>query len=210
MKIAITGHSKGLGALLYSMLDTGSNTVIGFSRSNGYDLLDSADVDRVVATVADCDVFINNAKTGWGQIEMFNKLMMSWSGKRKKIINIGSQVTTFNYISDSGNNMVSRMPEWQSQIGHENFPIVSAGHYTAIKSALKAASYHAWENHEWPLVSLVQPGPFPATGFKPLEDGRTWMSPEAVARHIVNTVIYNDELHVTELTFKAIPKEPNA
>lgn len=209
MKIAITGHSKGLGALLYSMLDTNSNTVVGFSRSNGFNLLDPLDINRVVDQVEDCDVFINNAKTGWGQVEMFNKLMLSWAGKRKKIINIGSQVTTFNYVSDSGNNMVSRMPDWQSHTTEKNFPVVSSGHYKAIKSALKAASYYAWENYEWPLVSLVQPGPFPATGFKPLEDGRTWMSPEVVARHIIDTVIYNNETHVTELTFKAIPKEPN-
>lgn len=209
MKIAITGHSKGLGALLYNMLNTDSNTVVGFSRSNGYDLLVPGTINRVVDEVADCDVFINNAKSGWAQIEMFNKLMLEWTGKRKKIINVGSQVTTFNYISDSGNNAVSRMPDWQEHTAHNNFPLVSANHYTAVKSALKAASYHAWNNNQWPLVSLVQPGPFPATGFKPLEDGRTWMTPESVARHIINSVLYNDEVHVTELTFKAIPKDPN-
>ena len=209
MNIAITGHSKGLGALLFDILKT-DNTVKGFSRSNGYNLLDSATIDCVVKEVEDCDIFINNAKTGWGQIEMFNKLMLAWAGKRKRIINIGSIVTTFNYVSDSGNNMVSRMPGWQQHTNHSNFPIISAGHYTAIKTALKAASYHAWENNEWPMVSLVQPGPFPATGFKPLEDGRTWMTAEQVAKHIINTVIYNNNIHVTELTFKSIPEEPNA
>jgi NAD(P)-dependent dehydrogenase (short-subunit alcohol dehydrogenase family) len=209
MIIAITGHSKGLGALLFDTLKT-DNTVKGFSRSNGYDLLDADTVDRVVREVEDCDVFVNNAKTGWGQIEMFNKLMLAWAGKRKRIINIGSVVTTFNYVSDSGNNMVSRMPGWQPHTNNTNFPVISAGHYTAIKSALKAASYHAWENNEWPMVSLVQPGPFPATGFKPLQDGRTWMTAEQVAKHIINTVIYNNNIHVTELTFKSIPEEPNA
>lgn len=210
MKIAITGHSKGLGAFLFSYLNTDSNEVVGFSRSNGYDLLEPGVIDRVVEEVDDCDVFINNAKSGWAQVEMFNKLLLSWAGRKKKIVNIGSQVTTFNYISDSGNNAVSRMPEWEDHTANKNFPAVSAGHYTAVKSALKAASYHAWNNHKWPLVSLVQPGPFPATGWKDLQDGRNWMSVEQVARLITNSVIYNNEVHITELTFHAKPKDPDA
>ena len=37
MKIGITGHSKGLGEAIYNKLDK-IYEVIGFSRTNGYDI----------------------------------------------------------------------------------------------------------------------------------------------------------------------------
>ena len=59
-KIAITGHSKGIGKKLYEHLSE-QYQVIGFSRSNGYDISKQEDVDRIINESLDCDVFINNA-----------------------------------------------------------------------------------------------------------------------------------------------------
>lgn len=59
-KIAITGHSKGIGKKLYEHLSE-KYQVIGFSRANGYDISKQEDVDRIINESLDCDVFINNA-----------------------------------------------------------------------------------------------------------------------------------------------------
>jgi len=190
MKIAITGHTKGLGAELVKLLEP-DHEIMGFSRTNGYDIEQPGTIDRIVSNVSDCDIFINSAKCWWSQIDMFSKLLLDWQGKKKRIINIGSHVTVWNYKTD-----------------RPNFPKISANHYVAYKTALKAASYHAWENNDWPLIHLVQPGPFVNTGFKPYPD-RTWMETEQVAKSIVDSII-NSELLVMELTIRSYPKEPNA
>jgi NAD(P)-dependent dehydrogenase (short-subunit alcohol dehydrogenase family) len=59
-KIAITGHSRGIGK---SLVDRFSDEyeVIGFSRANGYDISRDEDLERIIAESIDCDIFINNA-----------------------------------------------------------------------------------------------------------------------------------------------------
>ena len=47
MIIALTGHTKGLGAELYKDL-THQYKVIGFSRSNGYDIKNPNDRKKII------------------------------------------------------------------------------------------------------------------------------------------------------------------
>ena len=58
MKIAITGHSRGLGRALAKCLSVNFE-VIGFSRSNGYNI---ANIHEVIKDSLDCDIFINKKK----------------------------------------------------------------------------------------------------------------------------------------------------
>jgi len=87
MKIAITGHTSGLGKELYDLFDN----AIGMSRSNGYDI--AHDIDKVINESMDCDVFINNAYCGYHQIDLLNKLFDKWKDTDKLIVNIGSCAT---------------------------------------------------------------------------------------------------------------------
>ena len=59
-KVAITGHSRGIGKSIFDKLSS-QYEVKGFSRSNGYDISKQEDVDRIIAESLDCDIFINNA-----------------------------------------------------------------------------------------------------------------------------------------------------
>lgn len=58
MKIAITGHTSGLGKFLFDKYSLDHNC-IGFSRSNGFDL--EKDHDIIVKKIKTCDLFINNS-----------------------------------------------------------------------------------------------------------------------------------------------------
>lgn len=87
MRIAITGHTKGIGQGLYTELSK-EHTVDGFSRSNGYDI--STEQDRLIEIVKDYDVFINNAHMGNHQVTLFTKLFSLWQNKDRTIVNIGS------------------------------------------------------------------------------------------------------------------------
>ena len=88
MKVAITGHSKGIGKAIYDTLSI-DETVHGFSRSNGYDIVEQHDM--IVKSILRCDVFINNAYQGLEQVHLLNKVFQEWKDdETKTIINMSS------------------------------------------------------------------------------------------------------------------------
>jgi hypothetical protein len=72
MRIAITGHTSGIGRALYDYYSI-KNEVLGFSRSNGYNLPDSLPV--VIEESKGCDLFINNCYADGVQIDLFKGLV---------------------------------------------------------------------------------------------------------------------------------------
>lgn len=90
MKIAITGHTKGIGKACYDLLSQDHN-VLGFSRSNGFDI---AEPKKIFSASVGCDVFINNAyiMNTDHQLNLFNLFYMEWKDNPDKfIVNIGSK-----------------------------------------------------------------------------------------------------------------------
>jgi hypothetical protein len=72
MKIAITGHTSGIGKALYDYYSI-NNEVIGFSRSNGYNLPNS--LQDVIRESKGCDLFINNCYADGVQTDLFKGLV---------------------------------------------------------------------------------------------------------------------------------------
>lgn len=89
MKVAITGHTAGIGKRLIERLGTDAR---GFSRSNGYDITNAADRRRIIDESDDCDIFINNATAEFGQVQLFIELFKRWRNTNKTIINVGSRI----------------------------------------------------------------------------------------------------------------------
>lgn len=93
MKVAITGHSRGLGQALWTefALQHPDVELVGFSRSNGYDIADSAVQDIIVEASRDCEIFINNAYSGFAQADIMVKMLDVWKHEPNHwIINVGS------------------------------------------------------------------------------------------------------------------------
>ena len=86
---AITGHTSGIGHAIYNRL---SPSIIGFSRSTGYDITKKSDRSRIISESQNCNVFINNATDGFGQVELLIELFESWKDSNKTIINVGSRI----------------------------------------------------------------------------------------------------------------------
>ena len=86
MKIALTGHTDKLGKDIFDILSI-RHEVIGFSRSNGYDI---TDIENIIEKSIDCDVFINNAYHKNYQTGIFNNIFHLWKGISKTIINMNS------------------------------------------------------------------------------------------------------------------------
>ena len=84
MRIGITGHSDFLGKGLFDFLGK-NHEVIGFSRSNGYDL---KNYKNILTDVLDLDVFINNTYHPSLQQKIFEELFDLWKDKDKTIFNV--------------------------------------------------------------------------------------------------------------------------
>jgi len=83
MKVAITGHSSGLGKALFELFDN----AVGFDLTNGYDIQQP---DKIVMESSDCDVFINNAYYKFCQVDLLEQLFKEWQYQNKIIVNISS------------------------------------------------------------------------------------------------------------------------
>jgi NADP-dependent 3-hydroxy acid dehydrogenase YdfG len=90
MKIAITGHTHGIGKALFDLLSQ-SHDVVGYSITNGYDIGDSLVRKLIVKECKDVDVFINNAHHLIGQVDLLKKFIDCWDKQDKIIINLGSK-----------------------------------------------------------------------------------------------------------------------
>lgn len=89
MKVAITGHTRGIGKGLAEYFQGQGHEVIGFSRSNGYRL--PKDYMNVIMKAKDCDIFVNNVHSGEAQALILTQLcQFDWARQDKKIVNLCS------------------------------------------------------------------------------------------------------------------------
>lgn len=88
MKIAITGHTAGIGKALAEAY--AGHEIVGLSKREGNNI-------RVIPKIADliepCDMFINNAQAGYAQTELLFEMAKRWQHTGKKIIVISTMMT---------------------------------------------------------------------------------------------------------------------
>ena len=87
MKIAITGHTKGIGKACADLLSE-EHEIVGLCRTNGFDIQQT---NMCAMKIVPCDVFINNAYLSTFQSRLFEVVFKQWKDKPKTIINIGSR-----------------------------------------------------------------------------------------------------------------------
>ena len=90
MKIAITGHTAGIGQALAREYGHNGYEIVGLSRREGNNI-------RVIPKICDqiepCDVFVNNAQAGYAQTELLFEMAGRWTGTGKHIIVISTSMT---------------------------------------------------------------------------------------------------------------------
>jgi nucleoside-diphosphate-sugar epimerase len=99
MKIAITGHTRGIGKALSDGFASQGHEVIGFSRSTTPNLSSEEGIEAVANASIDCDMIVINAydfelrKTnlGFAQTTLLLKMWELWKDKDKIIVTIGSR-----------------------------------------------------------------------------------------------------------------------
>jgi len=132
MKIAITGHSAGIGQALAKQYEHRGHEIVGLSTRYGDNI---KNIYKVADKIEPCNVFINNAQAGFAQTELAWEVYRRWENKENHaIINISSMITSQLQVT-------SDIQEYRIQ-----------------KLALEETHRQMLSNGTWPRVCLVKPG----------------------------------------------------
>jgi len=188
MKIALTGHTKGIGAAVKQILEDQGHEVVGFSRTNGYNVMRPK---KIVKDAADCDIFINNAWMPDAQPRLMYLMYEEWSTQPKHIINVSSTAGDY--------------PDFFGMFGFNSWVP-----YVSDKQRLDEASYN--------LSRLWKPGMCKVTNVRPhwvrsaaIESFMSMLSkhkipllePEQVAELIVWAVNTPKDMQIRKVEFDA-------
>jgi NADP-dependent 3-hydroxy acid dehydrogenase YdfG len=183
MRVAITGHTRGIGHAIAEDLQKHGHDVVGFSSSTGHDLRDRSQRDHALEQIYECDVFIDNAfldpkqahrPVNWVPIEMLYEVHRAWRGQENKtIVVIGSET--------------------------QNQPMTQDHPYQIHKKALAEACRQLRGVARWPRVIQVNPG---ATDTDQIRH-KNWIKMDAAeVAQVVRYCLDNlDRIYVNEITF---------
>ena len=87
-KIAIIGHTKGIGKAIADLYKKKKYQVIGLSSSNGYDLQCSQ--VEIMEQLDDCELIVLNAYVGRGQMNLLKRIYGKFVFEDKKVVVITS------------------------------------------------------------------------------------------------------------------------
>ena len=95
-RVAITGHTSGIGYYIKSYFESKGYEVSGYSRSTGFDISNSEDRNFITKLSSRYDIFVNNAYSDYddSQLQMLKSICEEWKhSSGKTIINISSRNT---------------------------------------------------------------------------------------------------------------------
>jgi len=87
-KIAVIGHTRGIGKAIAELYKGKGYQVIGMSRSNGYDI--TVEQEKIVDAVRDCDLIVINAHAGRSQLDLLKSVYGRYHNDSKKVAVITS------------------------------------------------------------------------------------------------------------------------
>ena len=99
MKIAVTGHTVGLGKAFFDYYSSSGHQVLGFSRQNGFDLRDWSCLQRLLDCTDGYDLLISNAKPDFFQAVLLYE-MARRTKRVRQVISIGSLIINLNIPQD--------------------------------------------------------------------------------------------------------------
>jgi len=187
MKIAITGHTAGIGRAFTKILESRGHKIMGISRRTGDNI---RRVEHAANLIDSCDMFINNAQIQYAQTELLYAVWEKWQGKEGKYIwNISTQMVEqpINTRPDGQNDLI--MSQYRNQ-----------------KIALEEASRQLRFKNAWPNISIIRPG---GVATQETFDNKNKANVDSWANSIVDTFSHNENIIISEIsvgyTKKRIP-----
>jgi len=138
MKIAITGHTAGIGKSFSESLAARGHEIFGISRSDGENI---RRIEHTASIIDPCDLFINNAQSMFAQTELLYEVWGKWQGQKKYIWNISTVMTQ---------SPINSAPDGQDDI--------AMSLYRIQKLSLEEASKQLSHKNAWPCLSIIRPG----------------------------------------------------
>jgi NAD(P)-dependent dehydrogenase (short-subunit alcohol dehydrogenase family) len=186
MKIAITGHTHGIGKAFAEQLAERGHYIVGISRRDGENI---RRVQHTASLIEPCDLFINNAQSQYAQTELFYEVWKRWSGQEKYIWNISTMMTE---------EPVNSMPDGQDDI------VMSQ--YRNQKLALEEASKQLRYKNCWPQISIIKPG---GVATQEQNDNTNKADVKLWVNSVIDTFAHNNNIFISEIsigyTKKRIP-----
>ena len=183
MKIAITGHTAGIGKAFAEQLALRGHTVVGISRREGENI---RRVPHTASLIEPCDLFINNAQTGYAQTELLYEIWSRWQGQQKYIWNISTMMVE---------SPVNSQPDGQDDL--------TMSSYRNQKLALEEASRQLRFKNSWPQISIIRPG---GVATQNQFDNTNKANVDTWVKSIVDTFSHNDNISISEISVGYINK----
>ena len=177
MKIAITGHTAGIGQAFTKILESRGHEIVGISRRSGDNI---RRIEHTANLIQTCDMFINNAQTQYAQTELLYAVWQRWQGQEKYIWNISTQMTEqpSNGTPDGQNDLT--MSQYRNQ-----------------KLALEEASRQLKFKNPWPQISIIRPG---GVATQETFDNTDKANVDLWAESIVDMFSHNENIIISEIS----------
>ena len=186
MKIAITGHTSGIGRAFAEQLEKRGHSILGISRRVGENIRRT---DHTASLIEHCDMFINNAQTGYAQTELFYEVWKRWQGQERYIWNISTMMTE---------SPINSTPDGQDDI--------TMSQYRNQKLALELASRQLRFKNSWPQISVIKPG---GVATQAQFDNSKKANVDVWVKSVIDAFTHNDHISISEIsvgyTKKRIP-----
>lgn len=139
MKIAITGHTAGIGHSLAIILQNRGHHIVGLSKRHGDNIRNT---HKIVEKILPCDIFINNAQAGYAQTELLYAVWQAWQDQPgKHIWCIGT--------------MMTQTPVEMNVPGYSD---IDMSQYRNQKIALDDAIAQLRNKKHMPVITMIRPG----------------------------------------------------
>ena len=168
MKIAITGHKKGIGQAFAEQLTARGHDIVGISRSDGENI---RRVAHTASLIEPCDMLINNAISFYAQTELLFEVWHRWQNIKEA-----------HYIW----NISTKLCELDHDININGLTLRESMQYRNQKMALELAHHQLNFQPSNIKMSLIRPG-----------DVRTqsWSNPDSItAEDYVKQVLSEQDI----------------
>jgi NADP-dependent 3-hydroxy acid dehydrogenase YdfG len=184
MKIAITGHTAGIGQAFTKILADRGHEIVGLSKRHGDNIRNTA---KIMEKIVPCDMLINNAQAGYAQTELLYAVWQAWRDQPgKHIWCIGTTMT--------------QAPVDQAVPGQSD---MAMSQYRNQKIALDDAIAQLRNKTHSPIITMIRPGAVATQ----LGQTANWpyCEVDAWANTVVSTMLLANEqgMRYNELTLSA-------
>tara|TARA_B100000941_G_C28466836_1_gene534066 strand:+ start:433 stop:942 length:510 start_codon:yes stop_codon:yes gene_type:complete len=154
MKIAITGHKKGIGQAFAEQLTARGHDIVGISRSDGENI---RRVAHTASLIEPCDMLINNAISFYAQTELLFEVWHRWQNIKET-----------HYIW----NISTKLCELDHDIDIDGLTLRESLQYRNQKMSLELAHHQLNQQPSNIKMSLIRPGDVRT---------QTWSNPNSIS-----------------------------